>query len=680
LINPTRPGEYNLTPFTGPNPADPPTLTPDLQTTQNPGTTDTPNPGALPDLGTEARALIITPDGRSHTPTPTPAPTARALTDPTHPHTGAPRKRGPDTWNAPTPPTPGARPTDQQLQQFAQDARDANVSSGSIFLTGLFAARWGGIGGGQQARVWQAWNAVTKATRVAAPAEVPAWVARPSQYGDTPTDQQLQQFASAARQAGVSNGNAFVAGLTAAGWEGLRQGYARAREAWNAAPPAAAPAAVPAWATLPPQHGDTPTDQQLQQFAQDARQAGVSNGDAFVTGLTAVGWRSLGHRYARAREAWNADPAATPAAVPAWATRPPQHGDTPTDQQLQQFAQDARQAGVSNGNAFVTGLTAVGWRSLGHRYARAREAWNADPAATPAAVPAWATRPPQHGDKPTDQQLQQFAQDARQAGVRSGNAFVAGLFDAGWRSLGQAGARARETLNAVQPAAPAAAPTSVTRPPQHGDTPTDQQLQQFASAAEVPAWVTRPPQHGDTPTDQQLQQFAQDARQAGVRNGNVFAAGLAAAGWRGLGFWYARAWQTWNAAPLAAAPVEVPAWVTLPPRRDATPTYEQLQRFAHDARQAGVINGKVFVAGLAAAGWKGLGDGRARARAAWNAVTEEAPLGHGATPTDRQGEVIMPDRPPRPGTAFSPPTFDSQPSDSHQFDPPYRTDGMAPVD
>ncbi|MEV0409193.1 hypothetical protein, partial [Actinoallomurus sp. NPDC050550] len=504
LINPTRPGEYNLTPFTGPNPADPPTLTPDLQTTQNPGTTDTPNPGALPDLGTEARALIITPDGHPHTPTPTPAPTARALTDPTHPHTGAPRKRGPDTWNAPTPHefyALGARPTDQQLQQFAQMARQAGVSNGGVFAAGLAAAGWMDLGQGY-ARAWAAWNAVPPPAPAEPSAEVPAWVTRPPLHGTTPDDEQLKEFARAARQARVSSGKVFVAGLTAAGWGGLGTKYARAWDAWRPvteADPAAAPAAPPA-----------------------------------------------------------AAPAAAPAAPPAWTTLPPEHDATPTDQQLRDFARAAREARVRNRDDFVAGLAAAGWRELGHRSVRAREAWNAVPEAAPAAP------------------------------------------------------------------------------------------------AEVPAWVTLPPRRGARPTDQQLEEFARAARQAGVRNGYGFAADLIRAGWRDLGNGYTRARGVWNAVP-AAAPAEVPAWVTLPPQRRAKPTDQQLREFARAAREAGVSDGKVFEAGLAAAGWGGLGTRYAKAWAAWNAVKKEVPLGHGATPTDRQGEVIMPDRPPRPGTAFSPP-------------------------
>ncbi|MEV0409198.1 hypothetical protein, partial [Actinoallomurus sp. NPDC050550] len=411
---------------------------------------------------------------------------------------------------------------------------------------------------------------------------------------------------------------------------------------------------VPAWATLPPQHGDTPTDQQLQQFAHDARQAGVINGNVFAADLVDAGWRGLAAGYARAWQAWNAGPAA-PVEVPTWATLPPEPDDTPTGQQLQQFASAAREAGVHSGSVFANGLAAAGWRGLGKGYARAREAWNA----APAEIPTWVTLPRRRGATPTDEQLRDFARAAREARVSSGTAFANDLATVGWKHLGNRNARAQKAWNA---------------------------------SAEVPTWVTLPSWRGARPTDQQLRDFARAAREARVSHRDDFVAGLAAAGWEDLGNRSARAREAWNAIPAVApvAPVKAPAWATLPPQHGDTPTDQQLQEFARAARQARVSDGKVFEAGLAAAGWRRLGDRYARAREAWNAVKAAGPATaparvtrppqHGATPTDRQGEVIMPDRPPRPETAFSPPTFDSQPSDSHQFDPPYRTDGMAPVD
>jgi hypothetical protein len=64
--------------------------------------------------------------------------------------------------------------------------------------------------------------------------------------------------------------------------------------------------------------------------------------------------------------------------------------------------------------------------------------------------------------------------------------------------------------------------------------------------------VSRAPQHGANPTEAQLLGWAQAARQAGVRRGAVFAAGLAAAGWGQLGTGYVWAQEAWNATASSA--------------------------------------------------------------------------------------------------------------------------------
>ncbi|MDN3358141.1 toxin glutamine deamidase domain-containing protein [Actinomadura sp. DC4] len=256
LVDPTTPGEHTISPVTAIRPPQ--------------GTGHGPTIGeALQKHGrglesvAETRALIITPHGQALTPTPTFTPFARALTDPTHPYTGAPRERRADTWKAPDPPTSdetptedtwiapqapasgGRRPTDDRLREFAARAHREGVMRGDVFGRRLADAGWTDLGNGRD-RAWAAWNAV-----------------KPDAHPSTnPTDDQLREFAAEARQNGVTRGDVFGERLADAGWTHLGKGRGRAGAAWKAVKTRTVRSELPARVTWPPQPGETSADHQ----------------------------------------------------------------------------------------------------------------------------------------------------------------------------------------------------------------------------------------------------------------------------------------------------------------------------------------------------------------------------------------------------------------------------------
>jgi hypothetical protein len=295
LVNPTTPGQHTTTPITSPDPTtSTPDLARDLPDVTGRGRTVGEALGELtgdPWSVAQARALIITPGGRAHIPAPTPASaTAQALTDPTHPYAGAPRKKQPSSWTAPPPPP---EITEADLEEAARAAWTAGVPSVTAFTAGLRAAGWS-FGNTPAGVVWaRVKNELGQAAAQFQP-PVPAWVTRPPAGVTRPSDQVLQEAARAAWTAGVPSGPAFTAGLRAAGWSfGDKPAVAVWARVKNELGQAAAQfqPPVPAWVTRPPAGVTHPSDQVLQEAARAARTAGVTSVTDFTAGLRAADWK-----------------------------------------------------------------------------------------------------------------------------------------------------------------------------------------------------------------------------------------------------------------------------------------------------------------------------------------------------------------------------------------------------
>jgi hypothetical protein len=121
-----------------------------------------------------------------------------------------------------------------------------------------------------------------------------------------------------------------------------------------------------------------------------------------------------------------------------------------------------------------------------------------------------------------------------------------------------------------------------------------------------------PENHGDTPTTQDLDRLAWHAFQDGVASIEVFADGLARAGWHDVSSDSVNVQRAWNGR-----------WAERAGTRYARPTDEQLRNFARFAIRTGAKTHTTFYSGLAARDWGELGKNYSRALKAWSAAKTE---------------------------------------------------------